>query len=181
MLPCGDKSWISSLGVVCLIVYYIMSLFTTIESLECFACHDVKSKFRCRTTMICDSGEVCLAQKVYSSFEDQAGEMHKSVYYNMACKKRADCVNDYSSATKFDVHSRYISACCCSNRCLEEDGTGYGDYSNCYNALTYEEAWSRTTSDSNLCFCDSYLVLLLSLVLYKVCCIWWWCMTVLYM
>ena len=48
------------------------------------------------------------------------------------------------------------TAICCSNRCLEEDGTGYGDYSNNDNVLTNEEAWYRTSSSPNLYFYAKY-------------------------
>ena len=116
---------------------------TCSDTLECFACHDIKSKFRCRTTTICNSGEICLVQKVYSSFEDQFGATQTMLYYNMACKRREQCASEYTRDTNFSVKSRFINSCCCTDRCLEEDGTGYGDYTNCFNALTLDEAKRR--------------------------------------
>ena len=136
-LPALSHTLCASLVVV------VMTIPAYAYALECFACHDIKSKFRCHTTTICNSGEICLVQKVYSSFKGQIGARETSLYYNMACKKREQCTNGYRTGTNFKVKSRYIDSCCCTDRCVEEDGTGYGDYSNCFNALTLDEARQR--------------------------------------
>ena len=129
-----------------IIGHVISHMISHVTSLECFACHDLRSKFRCKTTQICNSGEVCLVQKVYATYTDQFDKEHQSIFYNMACKKREQCLNKRSTGENFTVKSQFLSSCCCSDRCLEEDGTGYGDYTHCYNALTYEEARKRTGS-----------------------------------
>ena len=147
--------------VVCCVI--MTSLHWGACALECFACHDLKSKFRCKTTQICNSGEVCLVQKVYSSFKDQFDKEHTSIHYNMACKKREECLNQYTRGEHFNVKSRYLSTCCCTDRCLEEDGTGYEDYANCYNALTYEEAKLRTGSAATIPGGEKYVTTIMAL------------------
>jgi hypothetical protein len=134
-----------------LLLLLLLALPAPAGALECFACHDINSKFKCRTTTICNSEEICLVQKVYSSFTGPAGEPTTMIYYNMACKRREQCVNEYKLGTNFKVQSRYINTCCCTDRCVEEDGTGYGDYTHCFNALTEDEARRWRGGAAKLC------------------------------
>ena len=127
------------------ILWYIVALLCSdlwpyhlAEALKCNYCFNADLKRDCMySTQDCVFGQVCAIDSTELTYTIGAKRnIEKTVMqYKMGCAATITCRDGVSYGPGPYGYSKIHRKCCCSDLCIEADGTGKGIFTDCPNAF----------------------------------------------